>query len=159
MSFSRTDTLSASVLIIEEDPLMLTAMGSVLNSAGHRAVMARTETVAMESIEQGEFDAIVLAIDGLETGCQFASRLRCQETTSDTPIIFLVPELSAEWSQSLAAHGGAFSMLKPVQPDALIELVEKALWLPHVAQSRTTQVRKNSVPAPKTATARDWIKL
>lgn len=157
MTYSRTDNMTASVLIIEPDPLMLTAMGSVLNTGGHRAVMARTEAVAMESIEQGEFDAIILSIEQLESGCQFASRLRSQPTTCDTPVIFLVPALSAEWSEPLAAQGGAFSMLKPVQPDSLIDLVEKALWLPHVAHSH--QMLKKSVPAPRSTSARDWVKL
>lgn len=147
MSFSRTDTVTASVLIIEPDPLMLTAIGSVLNSAGHHAVLARTERIATESIQDGKFDSIVLSIEDLERGCDFARRLRSFPATVDTPVVFMVPELSSSWTESLAAAGGAFSILKPVDPDNLIELVEKALWLPHLADAHRSASKQ--MPAPK----------
>ena len=41
----------SSVLVIDADPLMLTAMGSVFDMHGYRAVMARNEQMAMESIQ------------------------------------------------------------------------------------------------------------
>lgn len=158
MTFSRTDSMFAAVLLIESDPLMLTAMGAVLDSCGHHVVLARSEAVAMDSIAKGEFDAIVLSIEQLEAGCQFAGRLRSQANTCDTPIIFLVPNISAEGSSALAAHGGVFSMLKPAEPDSLIDLVEKALWLPHIAQSHNAMGRKSQLKT-RSAEARDWVRL
>lgn len=134
--FIRTDG-QASVLVVDEDPLMLMAMGSVLNMQGYRSVMARTEAIAKDSISSGEFDVLVLSIEELEAGCQFASRLRTAETTRDIPIIFLVPEHKADWNPKLSEHGGVFSVVKPIEPDQLIELVDKALWLPHIARGRT----------------------
>ncbi len=156
MTFLRTDSLSATVLIIEPDPLMLTAMGSVLNTAGHHAVIARSEKIAVQSIQQGQFDAIVLSVDEIQAGCEFASRLRSLPATVDTPIIFLVNDLSPNSSEMLANHGGVFSMLKPVQPDSLVDLVEKALWLPHIAHSHQSKGRA-SERTPQAA--RDWVTL
>lgn len=152
-NIQRTDGSNASVLIIENDPLMLTAMGSVLNMQGYRAVLARTEQIALESIEQGEFDVIVLSIEELQHGCEFAGRLRASDVTKDVPVIFLVPELSTSWAGKLAAHGGVYSMLKPVEPYGLIELVEKVLWMPHVVQSRLG-TRKSHLGKQN-----DWISL
>jgi DNA-binding response OmpR family regulator len=153
MTFTRIDQVPASILIIESDPLMLTAMGAVLNSQGHKVVLARTEGIAMQSIATGQFDLILLTIEQLNSGCEFAARLRSFDQTSDVPIIFLVPELSSQWTPKLAAHGGVLSMLKPIEPDALVEMVEKSLWMPHVASSRM------SAPASHYAHASDWVKL
>ncbi len=176
--FTRTDRHSLSILIVDDDPLMLTAMGSVLNMQGFRCVLARSESVAMQAIGEAsqpksssqpargpkserrppaargiQFDLLVLSIDDLQTGCEFASRLRAPETMQDVPIIFLVPELSATWTSQLGAQGGVFSMLKPIQPEGLIELVEKAVWMPHLARNRTgqsgTHLQRQS----------DWISL
>lgn len=154
MNFTRTDSVGAAVLVIEIDPLMLTAMGSVLDMSGYRAVMARTEQVANESIGKGQFDVIVLSIDELSSGCEFASRLRCHEATQDTPIIFLVPELTTSWSVQLSANGGVFSMLKPIDPNELVDLVEKALWMPHVVGNRNSTARSSHL-----SKSADWIRL
>lgn len=153
MSFTRTDPGSCSVLVIDRDPLMLTAMGAVLNMQGYQAVLARGQEMAMQSICAGQFDVIVLAIEDLQNGCRFAAQLRGSDATQDIPIIFLVPELSSQWLPQLAAQGGVFSVLQPVDPYALLDLVERALWLPHVARSRL------GTPATHFTQPADWIKL
>ena len=153
MTFLRADTVASSVLLIDNDPLMLTAMGSVLDMQGHHAVLARTEEMAMRSIAEGQFDVIVLSIEQLGSSCAFAAKLRGPEIARDVPIIFLVPELSNSWLPKLAAHGGVFCLLKPVDPYELIELVEKTLWLPHVARARS------GAPAAHLKQQNDWVKL
>ncbi len=153
MVFTRVDHVTSSVLIIDNDPLMLTAMGSVLDMQGHRAVLARNEEMAMQSIADGQFDVIILSIEQLQSGCDFASKLRGSPMARDLPIIFLVPELSSTWLTKLAAHGGVFCILQPVDPYALIDLVEKALWMPHIARSRI-----GTAPAHLSA-QNDWVKL
>ena len=153
MTFLRTDAVTSSVLLIDNDPLMLTAMGSVLDMQGHRAVLARNEEMAMRSIAEGQFDVIVLSIEQLGSGCAFAAKLRGPEIARDVPIIFLVPELSSSWQPKLSAHGGVFCLLKPVDPYALIELVEKSLWLPHVAHTRS------GAPIAHLKQQSDWVKL
>ncbi len=153
MTFLRTDAVTSSVLLIDNDPLMLTAMGSVLDMQGYRAVLARTEDMAMRSIAEGQFDVIVLSIEQFGSGCEFAAKLRGPEIARDVPIIFLVPELSSSWLPKLSAHGGVFCLLKPVDPYELIELVEKSLWLPHVARGRS------GAPIAHLKHQRDWVKL
>ena len=107
----------------------------------------------MDSILKGHFDVIVLSIDDLNAGCLFASKLRSSDDTRDVPIIFLVPEQTKLWTSMLAAHGGVFSMLKPIDPEGLVELVDKALWMPHVARCR--------IGAPNLAYVNtdDWVTL
>lgn len=156
MTITRSDKAAAAstVLIIDNDPLMLTAMGSVLDMQGHRATLARSESIAMQSIAAGKFDVIILSIEALNAGCEFAARLRNSDANRDIPIIFLVPEMSADWLPKLAAEGGVFSVLKPVDPHALIDLVEKALWMPHVAKSYSGLASGNHL-----SNQSDWIKL
>lgn len=143
----------ASILVVDQDPLMLTAIGAVLNMQGHRAVLARDERVALASIASGEHDVVILSIDELNSGCELTERLRSTSATAEIPIIFLVPELSVAWRSRLSEHGGVFSMLKPIEPEDLIELVDKVLWLPHVARSRL------GAGGHHLAAQSDWISL
>jgi CheY-like chemotaxis protein len=99
MSFYRTDQVASTILVIDNDPLMLTAIGSVLDMQGHRCVLARNEVMSLDSIAKNQFDVIVLSIDQLQRGCDFAAKLRGpqhisdgqQPANRDVPIIFLVP--------------------------------------------------------------------
>ena len=152
MVITRTDSNSSTVLVIENDPLMLTAIGSVLQKNGHRAVLARTIEVAQQPIPQGQPDVIVLSIDDLRTGCQLANSLRQSETTRDVPILFLVPEQTQEWMAQLANQGGLFSMLKPIDTAALLELIDKAVWLHHIARGRLGGTKSH-------INQNDWITL
>lgn len=153
MEIRRFDQVAATVLVVDRDPLMLTAMASILDMQGHRALLARTEEIAKQAINENELDLIVLAIEELSAGCEFAQRLRSLEKTRDVPVIFLVPHLTAEWQTRLHAHGGVYSLLQPVDPHALIDLVDKAIWMPHVANS------KLGTHSPNHAIAKDWVRL
>lgn len=128
-------------------------MSAMLDMQGYRAVLARNEQIAQQAIAAGPVDLVILSIDDLQAGCEFAARLRTNSNAVDIPIIFLVPELTSAWSEQLHAHGGVYSMLKPFDPVALVELVEKALWMPHVAQSRIDP------PRAHLHLANDWIRL
>lgn len=151
-SFHHAHT-SSTILVIEPDSLMLTAIGGVLDMQGHQAILARTEQVASQALQSQSVDLIVLSIQQLEAGCAFASRLRADQATSEIPVIFIVPEMAEHWVASLQEHGGVFCVLSSVDPNHLIELVEKALWLPHLAR------RKTNPPAAHLSKSSDWIKL
>ncbi len=144
---------TSTVLVIEPDALMLTAIGGVLDMHGHKAILARTEAVALQALDSGTIDLIVMAIENLEQGTQMAERLRSNPDKQEIPVIFIVPEMAIHWSTTLQLYGGVFCVLRSVGPHALIDLVDKALWMPHLANRRTAP------PAPHTNTAQDWIRL
>lgn len=150
--FHRSHSAS-TILVIDADSLMLTAVGGVLDLQGHKAILARSEPVASQALATQPIDLIILSIDDLEAGCSFAARLRATESTAELPIIFIVPELAADWSQRLQQHGGVFCALRSVDPFHLIDLVEKALWLPHVAR------RRSSPPSTHLGKTSDWVRL
>ena len=120
---------------------------------GHRVVLARTADVGEQALDNATFDLVVLSVDQAQAGSAFAARLRDCPATRELPIIFLVPELSAAETSEWSKHGGVFSVLKPIDSHGLIDLVERALWMPHVAQSKLAAPAAHFVPHC------DWIKL
>lgn len=149
--FHRAHT-SASVLVIESDALLLTAIGAALDMNGHKVTMARTEDVAQKALQSQTIDLIILGIEDLETGCAFAARLRSQPAHADIPIIFTVPQLSSHWAANLQEQGGVFCILRSMDPHELLDLVQKALWMPHLAHKRIASPGIHANPT-------DWVKL
>jgi DNA-binding response OmpR family regulator len=147
-------------LVIESDALMLTAIGGILDMQGHRAILARTEAVAAQSLQSQPIDLIILSIEQLEAGCQFAARLRATAETAEIPIIFIVPQLSEHWAASLQEHGGIYCVLRSAEPHHLIDLVDKALWMPHLARRRASPpVTHLSTTVAHLTKNMDWVKL
>ncbi len=126
---------ACSVLVIESDALLLTAIGGALDMSGHKATLARTEGGGSTGVGSKPVDLIILGIDDLEKGCGLAARLRSQAGQSDIPIIFMVPELSSHWAASLQEQGGVFCILRSNDPHDLLDLVGRALWMPHLARA------------------------
>ncbi len=149
----RRDTPS-SVLVIEQDAIMLTAMGAVLDLRGHLAVLARNYDMALDAIQAGDFDAIVLSIDDVASGCQFAKQLRASGHAASVPVIYLVPSMGAQDIAPLATEGGVYSITKPFEPDELVELVEKVLVLPHLANGKSAMFSGTHLPRQQ-----DWVSL
>ena len=113
------------------------------------------EEVAQQALNSKNIDLIILGIEELETGCAFAARLRSQPTHADIPIIFIVPQLSSHWAANLQEQGGVFCILRSMDPDELLDLVQKALWMPHLAERRRTPGKPTTHPNAPT----DWVKL
>lgn len=156
--FTRVDRESGRILVVEPDPLMLTAISACLDQQGHRVTMAKSEAIAKESIQNGDFDLLILSIADLEEGCGLAGRLRAFEATLSLPVIFMMEELSKANHHRLAEHGGVYCLQIPFQPETLLELTERALWLPHVARSRLRSKQPEEMgDEPKSY--RDWVSL
>ena len=156
---TRVDPELGRILVVDSDPLMLTAISACLNQQGHHVTMAKSEGIAHEAIGQGSFDLLLLSISSVAAGCELAKRLRSFPATEQTPVLYIMSDISEANRSQLAAHGGVFCLQVPFEPDTLIELVEKALWLPHIAQSRLKNNGSNGPSKPSQQSYSDWVSL
>ncbi len=140
------------VLVVESDPLMLTAIASVLNSVGYRVVLAKSQLVAMKAAADAQFDLMVVSIDDniLQAAADTAT-LRASQSNASVPVIFLAPRLDTSWIEPLNKAGGVFCLTKPFDQEKLLELVEQASTLSHLSVAR--------LAPPKAHFANEWVKL
>jgi DNA-binding response OmpR family regulator len=140
------------ILVVERDPLMLTGISAILDMQGYRCFLARDIEIATQATETLQFDLIVLAIENnLEAAIEGARKLRASQRAIGLPILFLAPRLEADWIAPLHSAGGVYCLPKPFEPELLIELVEKTLCMPHLANAR--------VAPPKAHFSNTWVKL
>jgi DNA-binding NtrC family response regulator len=121
------------ILIIDDDPMALATFELILRMGkGPGSVeTARTAEAALLFTAGMNFDAIVSDIR--MPGCDGIDFLReIKSTHRNTPVILVTGD--DDWDlEYLAFHYGAFALLKkPVQPNALLMTINKALELNNV---------------------------
>jgi DNA-binding NarL/FixJ family response regulator len=66
----------------------------------------------------------------------------------DVPVMFISASQLPDIVRRSHEAGGAYYLRKPLDPEVLVELIDKALWMPHLVQSRLSMHRASSQPVP-----------
>ena len=122
--------MERTVLIIEDEKLIIVSTQMVLEAAGFRVESATNGEDGIAKAKSLAPDLVLLdimmpGIDGWGT----LTRLKRDAATSNIPVIIFTAREHARGHQKSAEMGAADYFRKPFEPDELIELVEK-----HVAQ-------------------------
>lgn len=128
---------SAVILVIDSDPLMLTAVAAVLNISGYECHVARNAEAAVKAARSLKLDLIVcdVNVDG-DNGLELCQELQQHTGSKDLPFILVSAEQSSDIVRRTHEGGGAYYLQKPYDPEVLLELAEKALWMPHLVNTR-----------------------
>lgn len=122
--------MQRTVLIIEDEKLIIVSTQMVLEAAGFRVESATNGEDGITQARTQAPDLILLdimmpGIDGWET----LTRLKRDAETSGVPVVIFTAREHSRGHQKSAEMGAADYFRKPFEPDELIELVEK-----HVGQ-------------------------
>ncbi len=141
----------AVILIIDNDPIMLTGMAAVLDMSGYECHCARDSVAATKAARTLALDLIICDVDlGRDNGLELCGQLRQLPGVEDVPMMFISSAQSPDIVRRSHAAGGAYYLRKPFDPEVLIELVSKALWMPHLVQTRVATIpepHRNLAPA------------
>ena len=122
--------MERTVLIIEDEKLIIVSTQMVLEAAGYRVESAVNGEEGIHKAQSLRPDLVLLdimmpGIDGWET----LTRLKRDGDTSEIPVVIFTAREHARGHQKSREMGAADYFRKPFEPDELIELVEK-----HVGQ-------------------------
>jgi DNA-binding response OmpR family regulator len=122
--------MQRTVLIIEDEKLIIVSTQMVLEAAGFRVESATNGEDGIAKAKSQAPDLILLdimmpGIDGWET----LTRLKRDAATAGIPVVIFTAREHSRGHQKSAEMGAADYFRKPFEPDELIELVEK-----HVSQ-------------------------
>ena len=124
--------MQQTVLIIEDEKLIIVSTQMVLEAAGFRVESATNgeEGIAKARAEAPDLillDIMMPGIDGWET----LTRLKRDAATVGIPVVIFTAREHSRGHQKSAEMGAVDYFRKPFEPDELIELVEK-----HVGQKQ-----------------------
>ena len=125
------------ILVIDPDALTLTAIAASLHLTGYECICARDGEAAMKAAQAEPLDLIIcdVNVDG-DKGLQICKQIRELPLRSDVPVMFISAHQSPDIIRRSHDAGGTYYVRKPFDPEVLLELVDKALWMPHLVETR-----------------------
>lgn len=138
------------VLVIDPDPVTITAIAAMLDSAQFRVYCASNRDAALKGARQLALDLIICDEEIDDTrGESLISELRQIPDRFDVPIMYMshrqLPDIISRNGES----GASYHIRKPLEPGRLLESIDKALFeLPLINNQLRAQLRKPHFPIP-----------
>jgi CheY-like chemotaxis protein len=116
--------MAKKVLVIDDDPVVVKYLISLLEDNGYETCTAGNGKEAMSVLKEEKPDLITLDLEMPEEwGTRFYRKFKQDEALKDTPVIII----SGMPSRHLSVRDAVGYLAKPFDPDEVIALVEKAL--------------------------------
>ncbi len=126
-------TLKGRVLLVDDEPALLAAFRRVLAAAGHDVQTAGNGKEAMVLLNSADFDVIVadLVMPGVD-GLQLLRTVRAHDL--DVPVVMMTGSPTLETAIQALEYGALRYLTKPVDLDALKQVVAQAVRLHRLAK-------------------------
>ena len=118
-----------SILVVDDDPASLALVEGVLEAEGYETLKAASPQQALEILKERGADVILLDIQlhGLDSGLEFARRLKANIATRATPIIAFTAYAERSSEAEVRAAGCDGFLKKPITAQMLADAVRKAI--------------------------------
>jgi len=128
----------ATILLIDPQQEILRLLVDTLSAAGYHCCVAEDGEQACQIAQQRAPDLIIadVHLEG-ENGPDVCRRVIDQAHLGDAPTMFLSRSQSPDVIRRTYEGGGAFHLRKPFDPSVLLELVDRALWMPTLVSSQS----------------------
>jgi CheY-like chemotaxis protein len=139
----------AEILLIDDDQQALASTAAALDSAGHLVYQARDRASAVKIARAEALDLVICDVNiGADSGLELSRELRRLPGMQDVPVMFVSRTQLPDIVRRSHEAGAAYYLRKPIDPEVLIDLVSKALWLPHLVQTRLAMHEPAATPIP-----------
>ena len=117
-----------SILSVDDDPDILVLVEYTLDQAGYHVRTALGPSLALEELQKGLPDLILLDVMMPEKdGFSFCAELKANEHYAKVPVIFLSALDSEQNMQQALSVGGVDFLTKPASREILVAAIEKHL--------------------------------
>jgi CheY-like chemotaxis protein len=140
----------ATLLVIDNDPITLANIATVLQAKGHQVHLASDECSAMKSASSLPLDLIICDVNLRgSSGLELCRAIQKECGLYDVPLMFMSATQTPDIIRRAHDMGGAYYIRKPFDQDVLCELVDRALWMPHLVNSRLQATTASLPVAPE----------
>lgn len=159
---SRLAKPAATILVVDPSPITLIAIAGTLDAQGYACICARSHEAAAKAISQDPIDAIVIDVgDDPEAALAWVARLRQNPDTAGLPAVIIADACWAGLQQrceglSSGATGSARCLFKPIDPNALLDIMHQSLWMPQLLSGHLSSGGRRRGARP---TRPGWVEL
>ncbi len=145
-----------TLLVIDDDLSLLPFLVDMLSvMTNYRIVTAQNGVEGLIAYDEYSPQCVIVDMKMPELdGAQFVRALRGDQTTLNTPIIMLTAMASADDHYLGLASGVDYYLVKPVEPEVLVEAIEHALALSNTERVRRLRELAESEPGLESAMER-----
>lgn len=120
--------MAKRIMIIDDASSMRQVIALTLKGGGYEAVDAADGVEALEKLEKEEVDMFVCDVNMPRMdGIAFLTEIRKSDKHKFTPFIMLTTEIGEDMKQKGKELGANAWIIKPFQPDQLIDAVKKLM--------------------------------
>ena len=118
----------ANILAVDDSSSMRQMVAFTLKGAGYQVVEAADGQEALNKAKSQQFDLIITDVNmPIMDGITFIKNLRGEANYKFTPMLMLTTESSADKKAAGKAAGATGWIVKPFNPDQLLNTVKKVL--------------------------------
>lgn len=129
------------IVIADDDPIIVDLVKMRLGMARFRVVSTRDAATAMELVRTEQPVAVILDVQMPGSGLAALAKIKANPETAQLPVLMLTGERNPEIVMTAMNSGPNDTMVKPFNPDALLERVARLVKL-------STMTWDKSLPAP-----------
>jgi two-component system OmpR family response regulator len=120
--------MNKRILIVDDDEMVLIAVNELLKQEGYEVNPASSGSEALEKLDQGSYDLIMLDIIMPEMdGFELCKKIRDMESYKETPIVFLSAKNQDKDRVEGIEAGANLFLSKPISPDKLLNIISDTL--------------------------------
>ncbi len=132
-SSSAADRSRGRILVVDDEESLIRVIVRVLNGAGYDVATATDGVKATELMAEGTFDAVVSDIDMPRmNGIQLLQTVRRRDL--DVPVVLMTGNPGLDTAVQAVAHGALQYLIKPVNTDELVKVIQRAVRLNRMAK-------------------------
>jgi CheY-like chemotaxis protein len=121
------------VLVVDDEPEVLEEVAAVLRRANFACTTCSSADEAIAAARRQPPDLILSDINlHGRSGLEMCEQIKQNPELSDVPVMFLSGAQIPDIIRRSHAVGGTYYLRKPFDPEVLVELIDKALWMPHL---------------------------
>jgi response regulator NasT len=136
------------ILLVDDDPLLLDYLATVLGHAGYDTLAAASAAEALQRVAEREADIALALLDVSMPGMSGLDLARRLKDHTSVAFMFLSSVDDAETARQAASHGAVGFVVKPVDATRLLPAFESALArADEIRQLRRTEANLNAALA------------
>ena len=136
------------ILLVDDDPLLLEYLSTVLGHAGYDTLTANSAAEALQRVAEREADIALALLDISMPGMSGLDLARRLKDHTSVAFMFLSSVDDAETARQAASHGAVGFVVKPVDAARLLPAFESALArADEIRQLRRTEANLNAALA------------
>lgn len=121
-----------NILVVDPDADSRAQIHETMMSDGYRCRAVGTFAAAIQSAEEQAPSLLICDMNlGDDSGLALFAKL---QRTVGCPVVFISDSRKPETVKHARNAGATFFLSKPLDPTVLMELVDKALWMPHLVR-------------------------